>query len=463
MKKRPGRICLIGAGPGAPDLITVRGLRALERARTILLDNLLPPTFLDDLGVRTGGKRVVRRGEGAPARGLGPLLRLLVEEARRGHDVAHLKGGDPFIFGRSEETIDYLTAQGIAWEVIPGPSSGIAGPTLAGLPLTRRGEARSFAAATARLAEGHLNADFPRADSLVVYMGVEAIDAVSAALLRQGWPADAPAALIERASLPWERRAAGTLSGIAAVAARAHVASPAILLVGKAASPWSRPRRRPLLLFTGLDPAPFRALGDLLHWPALRLAPDAAGRRKARAAAKALGRREYGAAVFSGQAGVVAFFEILAGEGLDARSLAGAFLVAVGDGAAQRLAHHGLRPDAASKLPAGAGRKALIVAGTHVPRDIREALVRKGWRAAELVLHRAVPHPELGRPLPEHDAIYFTSPGGVRAYAAAYGREAFARGAWCMGEQSKAEVEKRGGTARVVAAAGADEPASPGR
>ncbi len=229
--------------------------------------------------------------------------------------MVRLKGGDPFVFGRGDDEVRYLAEQGIPWEVIPGPSSCTAAPTAAGYPLTRRAVGRSFAVATARIAGGAVPQSFPRADSLVILMGAAILRLVVPRLLSEGWPSDTPATLIERGTLPWERRVAGKLAEIAALAETADVVSPALLIVGCAAAPLPAMVERPRILFTGLDPANFRALGDLLHWPALKIVPDEEGRRLIPWVLGRLRRRGFDWIVFASRLAVTSFFAALARAG----------------------------------------------------------------------------------------------------------------------------------------------------
>lgn len=231
-----GKVYLVGAGPGAPDLISLRGLRALKSAEVILADRLLPRTFLSELGISTAEKLVEWLGDQQAHWPQERINRTMLFHARAGKLVVRLKNGDPFVFGRGDAEAEYLSQQGIAWEVIPGPSACTAALSAVGLPLTRRGKGRSFAVATARLAGGAVPDAFPRADSLVILMGAGVVQQVVGRLLADGWAADTPAALVERATLPGQRRVQGTLEQMPALAQQAAVGAPALLVVGCAAS-----------------------------------------------------------------------------------------------------------------------------------------------------------------------------------------------------------------------------------
>lgn len=230
-----GKVYIVGAGPGAPDLISVRGYRALRSADAVLIDRLLSPTFLDQLDIPCGEKTVQWLGDHRPRWSQSQINEWLVLHARAGRAVVRLKGGDPFVFGRGDAEIGHLDERGIAWEVVPGCTSATAVLTAAGFPLTRHGLGRSFAVATARVDGGGLAEALPRADSLVLLMGVDVLDRVVHRLLADGWPPETPAAVIERGTLPGERSVTGPLSGLASLAAQAGVASPALIVVGHAA------------------------------------------------------------------------------------------------------------------------------------------------------------------------------------------------------------------------------------
>ena len=189
--------------------------------------------------------------------------------ARAGQHVARVKNGDPLVFGRGGEEAEHLERAGLRWELIPGLSSAISTLTNAGYPVTNRGQGRSVAVVSARLAGGALNTRLPRADSIVVLMGFKVMDAVVAGLAAEGWSTDTPAVVIERGTAPYEKRIDGTLADIVTRAGAAGVSSPALLAVGTVAERRYACAARPRVLFLGRDPGPWRHLGDLLHWPAL--------------------------------------------------------------------------------------------------------------------------------------------------------------------------------------------------
>ena len=455
-----GKVYIVGAGPGAPDLISLRGYRFIRQADLLICDNLLERSFLDDLDIPAGDKEVEWLGDGADRKTQDEVNRLMLDAAMEGKVVVRLKVGDPFIFGRGNEEVEFLTEHGIKWEVVPGSSVCTAALSAAGLPLTWREDSRSFAVVTARCAGGPVNTAWPRADTIVILMGVAVISEVVESLMEDGWGRDTPAAVLERATIPWERRAEGKLSEIAEMAQTLEIASPAALIVGAAALRRHAFQKRPTILFAGLDPSNFRILGDIIHWPAIKLVREEGADELLSEAISKLGMREFDWIIFTSRAGVKFLFEGLRRHGLDARSLAGTRIAAAGTGTAQRLSEHGLCADVVAEEPGSRGilsetpeldcANVLLIQGSHAPQDLVSELARRGCSVFRVALHRAVPHPELGRPLPKHDIIYFTSSSGVRAYRDTYGEDAFRMEVWCIGEITAAQVRDLGFEAKVV-------------
>jgi len=434
----------------------------LRSADAVLVDHLLPRTFLADLEIETNSKQVEWLADKRPRWSQSSINKWLATHARRERIVARLKGGDPFIFGRAEEETSHLSKLGIPWEAVPGPSAFTAVPTAAGFPLTRRGDGRSFSVVTARTASGSVTDHFPMADSLVIMMGVEVLPRVVARLLEDGWPPDTHSAVIEKGTMAWERTVSSPLARLAVAAAKAGVASPACILVGEAASPLFAARQRPTVLFTGLDPSNFRWLGNLLHWPALELAPHPAAEAALSGALQSLRKKQFDWVLFAGRVGISCFFEEIDRRGLDSRLLAGARVATLEAGTAERLREYGIRADMVGEskiweetleaLGRLGGASILIVEGTHAPRMLRHELRARGAAVSRLPLKRVVPNRQLGRDLPEHDVIYFVSPSGVRAYHRTYGAAAFQRQVWCLGEETRRELMEFDVNAKVVAA-----------
>ncbi|MBI2207528.1 MAG: uroporphyrinogen-III C-methyltransferase [Candidatus Rokubacteria bacterium] len=230
-------ISFVGAGPGDPDLITVKGLRRLRAAEVLIHDRLVAPELLEearhDAQVIDVGKAPGRHGMGQ-----GGINALLVERAARDRRVVRLKGGDPTLFGRLAEEIRAVRAAGLRFEVVPGVTAGCAAASRTGISLTERGQSSVavFATATDHSGETALDLDWDLLarvrGTVVCYMTVRNLDTIAAILIAHGRDPSEPAVVVERAARADERVVPGSLGTIAGVARAAAVESPAVLIVG---------------------------------------------------------------------------------------------------------------------------------------------------------------------------------------------------------------------------------------
>lgn len=228
-----GHVIFIGAGPGAADLITLRGARALGRATVVLFDALTDPA-LREYAPAAEWVDVGKRGFSAST-SQDRINALLVEHARGGAIVARLKGGDPSVFGRLEEEMLALAEAGIGWEVIPGVTSALAAAAASGRPLTRRGNGRSVSLTTAMTQKRELHAG-RRADTEVFYMAGQQLPILSRCLLDAGWPAETPVSVVSRAGWP-DQLVSEHDVGTLATACAMHAGRPAVVTVGVGAAP----------------------------------------------------------------------------------------------------------------------------------------------------------------------------------------------------------------------------------
>ena len=234
----PGKVFLVGAGPGDPDLLTVKAARALAQAEVVLYDHLvseqvlaLVPQAADCIYV---GKERAHHTLPQDA-----IIDLMLRIARSGRRVLRLKGGDPYIFGRGGEEAQALAEAGIPFDVIPGISAAQGAAACAGIPLTHRDHAASVLFVTGHLRAGtpdQLGLDWPALarprQTVVIYMGVAALPVISAQLIRHGLAADTPAAIVERATLPDQRTLVGTLRSLPTLAQQSGVCTPALIVIG---------------------------------------------------------------------------------------------------------------------------------------------------------------------------------------------------------------------------------------
>ncbi len=235
-----GKVYLIGAGPGDPELITLKAVRALGSANVVLVDDLVdrrvlaharPGARIIAVGKR-GGCRINNRASTPQAF----IEKLMVRLARRGAIVARLKGGDPFVFGRGGEEAEALIAANIPVEIISGITAGIAVPALLGIPVTHRDVARGVTFITGHTRDGSgpdWNALRATGTTLVIYMGVKHMAALVTGMLDAGFPADMPACAIQNGTLESQIEIITTLAALPQAAATARLGSPAILIIGE--------------------------------------------------------------------------------------------------------------------------------------------------------------------------------------------------------------------------------------
>jgi uroporphyrin-III C-methyltransferase/precorrin-2 dehydrogenase/sirohydrochlorin ferrochelatase len=233
-----GFVSLVGAGPGTPDLLTVRAARALAAADIVFYDALVARETLD-LAPRAQRFGVGKRG-GRPSMRQETINCLLVRSARRGKHVVRLKGGDPFVLGRGGEEALALTAAGIPFEVVPGVSSAVAAPALSGIPVTHRGLASAFVVVSGHAEEAWrpvLTGLSPGTLTLVVLMGLGARGPIASALVTRGWAPSTPAAVLWGAGTPAFARWIGTLADLGqADAPRTAKGAPGTIVVGAVVS-----------------------------------------------------------------------------------------------------------------------------------------------------------------------------------------------------------------------------------
>lgn len=232
-----GKVWLVGAGPGDPELLTLKAARVLGAADVVMIDDLVNPALL----VHCPGARVVRVGKRGGCRSTPQAFihRLMLRYARQGRCVVRLKGGDPCIFGRGGEEAAWLAERGVDCELVNGITAGLAGATACGIPLTLRGVSRGVTLVTAHTqddSEPEWAALAASGTTLVVYMGVARLAALQAGLLGGGMAPGMPLAMIENASLPEQRERRSTLATLLQDASAFRLSSPAILVIGEVAA-----------------------------------------------------------------------------------------------------------------------------------------------------------------------------------------------------------------------------------
>jgi uroporphyrinogen III methyltransferase/synthase len=359
--KAAGKVSLVGAGPGDPGLLTLRGAEALRGADVLLYDALAADAIVAMAPARCERIFVGKRG-GNHAMPQGEIEALAIERARAGKHVVRLKGGDPFVFGRGGEEAEALRAAGVAFEVVPGITSAIAAPAYAGIPVTHRASNAAFTVVT-----GHEDPTKPistldwskladRNRTLVLLMAMGNLREIARHLVRNGLPESTPAAVVENGTRPNQRTVVATLASIADAVEREGLGAPAVAIVGDVVELRERIAwfdRNALFGKQVLITRPALQAGDLARALLARgaepiLAPTIAIEPPddVHAAHRAIDDlTAYAWIVFSSQNGVDAFFDRLDSLDADARYLGDLKVAAIGSKTAARLRERGVRAD----------------------------------------------------------------------------------------------------------------------
>jgi uroporphyrinogen III methyltransferase/synthase len=462
-----GTVFIVGAGPGDPGLLTLRGGELLVTCDAIVYDALANPALLalasvqerdapvelHDVGKRGGATESARQSE---------INALLIRLASDGKRVVRLKGGDPFVFGRGGEEAQALADAGVPFEIVPGVTAGIAAPAYAGIPVTHRGLATSVTFVT-----GH---EDPLKDesgidwsalarsggTIVLYMGVKTLPRIVSALVAGGMATDTPAAVVEWGTHPRQRTITATLSTLVAAIAREAIQAPAITIIGPVVSlrqqlAWFD--RRPLfgkrIVVTraraqaaSLSERLAAAGAETIEMPATRI--EAAGQAPLRRALERL--PDYAWVVFTSQNAVRLFWDALRATSRDARALAGAKIAAVGPATASALLECGLAVDVApDRFVAEAllealrerddvhGRRVLYAAAEGARETLPAGLEALGAVVDRIVVYRSALYgagtAQLRDTLRDGavDLVTFTSASSVSGFVAAVGAEAARR------------------------------------
>lgn len=452
IKKTPD-LYLVGAGPGDPGLISVKGMRLVEECDILIYDNLVSgliveraPEKCEKIYVgKSGSEHTLEQDE---------INRLLVEKGRGSGIVVRLKGGDPFIFGRGGEEALALHKAGIPFEIVPGISSAYSAPAYAGIPVTHRAVATSVAFITghedptknksqidwASLASEH--------QTLVFLMGVKNLPMIASQLIKNGRPASTPAAVIMNGTLPSQRTVTGTLENISETAKSGGIKPPSIIVIGKVAAlrdqlNWfettplfgkkiivTRSREQASKLSSGL-----RVLGaEVLEIPAIKIVQPV-DKGPIEKAVSSLSSYDW--IIFTSINGVGGFFDTLSSAGLDSRSLAGKLICAIGPATADALAARGIKADlvpekyisteiisALKKTDAIKDKRFLLPRADIAPEDIVKELMASGAASADdVTVYRTVESDEFLKPETsamlkkgEYDLVTFTSSSTVRNF-----------------------------------------------
>ena len=447
----PGKVYLVGAGPGDPGLITLRGKYLLERAEVLIYDYLASKKLLRYVPANAELVYAGKRGGLEHTHTQEEINQLLIDHARRGKLVVRLKGGDPFIFGRGGEEAEALHEAGIAFEVVPGVTSATAAATYAGIPITHRAYTASVSFLTGHEDPGKERSNIDWASlaacggTLVVYMGIKNLPMITENLLKHGRATTTPVAVVRWASTPEQRTVVGTLADICDKVRAADIKPPALIVVGEVVRlreklDWfeqrplfgkrivvTRTREQSSELVAQLE----EAGAECLEYPTIHVGPlesyDFLDEELERI-------HEYHWLVFTSLNGIRYFFERLFAKGMDARNLKGPSIAVVGKSTADLLSHYGLRPNLVPKeftaeglaealLDTGVGGRNILIVRAKVGREILpETLRGAGAQVMVAPAYQNLPPPGVrdaflaSLQAGQIDAITFTSSSTVKNF-----------------------------------------------
>ncbi len=449
MNEKKGIVYLVGAGPGDPGLLTLKGKSCLERAEVVIYDRLAADSLLEyalqeatrvDVG-KEPGKHPIPQQE---------INRLLVEHAKSGKRVVRLKGGDPLLFGRGGEEALALQKEGIPFEIIPGVTSAFAAPAYAGIPVTHRGIANRVTVLTGHeVAERVSEApDWEtlagEGRTLVILMGVANLDLITNKLLEQGVSGELPAAVIENGTTSRERIIKTNLKELAAKAETAEVKSPAVIVIGKVVNlaeelAWFQPDRvltgkrimitRPAGQNLKLAELISWAGGEPLLYPTIKIDHTLDGDNNE----IWVDLKETDWLVFTSINGVTGFFNRLKAKSLDARFLGGLKIAAIGAATAGALGERGITTDLVPAQytsvalchelgPLITSKKVALIRVNDAPRELADGLRSFGAKVKEYPIYRVETETanavNICNALDQNrvDAVTFTSPSTVKGF-----------------------------------------------
>lgn len=459
--KQKGIVYLVGAGPGDPGLMTMRGMQVLRHAEVLVYDYLANPSFIKE--VPEYCERIyVGKKAGAHTLRQEEINALIVEKCAAGNKVVRLKGGDPFVFGRGGEEAIALHEAGLRFEIVPGVTAGIAAAAYAGIPVTQRGMTCTMTFVT-----GHEDPTKEDSDinweqlakgigTIVFYMGVGNLPKISRQLIDNGRAPDTPVALVQWGTWAKQRTITGTLTDIANKVLEAGFKPPALIIVGEVVSlreqlNWfeSRPLFGKRIVVTrsraqvGDIARTLEELGaEVIEFPVLRIAPPSDPAPLKKAASEA---GTYDWLVFTSVNGVDAFFAALHEQGLDTRALAGTKICAIGPATCSRIESQGLIIDLMppkyiaesimeelEKVGDVAGKRFLLPTADIARSYLPETLTAKGAEVTKIdayatVLEEPDNIDEIRKALREGllSAITFASSSTVRNFVQLVGEETF--------------------------------------
>ena len=436
MKKRifqKTTVYLIGAGPGEKELITVKGLQALERADVILYDHLISHELLAHA---KEGVEIISVGKFASNHTLPQedINALIIQKSKEGKIVARLKGGDCYLFGRGGEEAEACYNEGVAFEVIPGITSALAAPCYAGIPPTHRDCTSSIAVVTGHRKKGDDRPiDIPKAGTVIFLMSVGNIQNIIRSLLAAGYPADTKIAVVEHGTCYDQRVIKGTLNDFLDVIKDNPLRTPAIFIVGKVVElreklDWFS--KKPKILHLGNHPERYSHLGTIVHRQIIRCVESDDNEQTNQSLRNA---GQYDWIVFTSGNGIQFFFKKLHAAGLDTRIFSNTQFAVIGQASAKRLLEFGIKADLCATIDSSKGLleafgkidvsnlSFLLPQAEVSSEELSEGLSENRAQVDKFVVYKTIEIEMDDVDLDYIDHILFTSGSTVRAFVNKFG------------------------------------------
>ena len=425
IRKNYGKVFLTGSGPGNPELLTLKADKILHNADIIFVDDLVPGDHLRkyDSEIVYVGKR-----KGNHSKSQEEINDMVYHAVRDGKKVVRLKGGDPMIFGRAGEEIDYLRQRLVDVEVIPGITAAIAAAAEAVIPLTQRGRSSSVSFCTGHPED---NIFVPGSDTLVYYMGATSLKKIVKEVISHGWSSNTPVALVHNASQPDQKIKVSTLENILNI--NETWSSPLIVIIGNTISQGrllNQPLKKPKVLVTGTDIEKYKHLGEVIHFPVIELRPLDSHSEFDEILLKV---KDFHWIIFTSRFAVYYFFERLIILGKDTRFISDCQIISIGKSTTEKLSEYGIVPDLQPRNESSKGivqmtkkekiegRNILIprsdIALNILPIKLKEA----GNEVTTVTTYKNVLPERINKiDLSEVDIVVFTSPSCVRNFRKIY-------------------------------------------
>ncbi len=460
-----GKVTLVGAGPGDPQLITLKGIKALKQADCVFYDYLISKDLL--LYAVKAEKIYVGKRKGDHTLDQNELSKMLRQKAIAGKNVVRLKGGDPLIFGRGADETEYLRNYHIRVEIIPGVSSATGIPSLLGVPLTARGISSSVA-----FMSGHGESEqderaqlleIPKVDTIIFLMGLTKLPLIIASLKKSGWLSDKPIMIVSKGTLVDERIVTGTLDTIEMIAEREKLEPPALIVAGDVIKFWQKNSvtQEEKILYVGTNPEKYKSLGRIVHFPMIEIEEAQHQPQEIQKLIEEL--LNYHLILFTSRFGVHYFMKLITEAGIPSARLSKIDMAVVGEETYEALDIYDLRASLVSSVETSEGflqalrgkynlkDKKILFPRSSLPNPfLKDQLSQLGAMVKEFIVYQNKKPIKKDLPPVDIQKVIFTSPSTVKNFLEDYGKIPAAWRILSKGPHTKKALEDYGYRSEVL-------------